>query len=271
MPAIRQPGRISENTTLIDIGMYGVAVAAAVYLIEGDKKCLLMGEKEFIPPLLGKEKHVMDCCQCQGIEAKFDQEYVTKKLDKYRRQGPKETTRQLIEALQAEGVEGMTLLDIGGGVGDIQHELLKSGVRTAVNNEASTAYVEACRAEAERQGHADRVRHLQGNFDLAAEIPPADIVTLDRVICCYNDMEQMVNLSAQKARRLYGLVYPRDKWWVKIVVLIYYNVRHWIQRNPFRNYVHSTEAVEAVALKNGLERTFIREMGPWQVVVFTRT
>jgi magnesium-protoporphyrin O-methyltransferase len=126
--------------------------------------------------------------------------------------------------------------------------------------------------EAERQGHADRVRHLQGNFvDLAAEIPPADIVTLDRVICCYHDMEQMVNLSAQKARRLYGLVYPRDKWWVKIVVLIYYNVRHWIQRNPFRNYVHPTEAVEAVVRKNGLERTFVREMGPWQVVVFTRT
>ncbi|TEU10531.1 MAG: hypothetical protein E3J21_26220 [Anaerolineales bacterium] len=220
----------------------------------------------------GKEKHVMDCCQCQGIEAKFDQKYVTKKLDKYRQQGPKETTRQLIEALRAEGVEGMTLLDIGGGVGDIQHELLKSGVRTAINNEASTAYVEACRAEAERQGHADRVRHLQGNsVDLAAEVPPADIVTLDRVICCYHDMERMVNLSSQKARRLYGLVYPRDKWWVKIVVLIYYNVRHWIQRNPFRNYVHPTEAVEAVVRKNGLERTFIREMGPWQVVVFTRT
>ncbi len=113
----------------------------------------------------------MDCCQCQGIEAKFDQKYVTKKLDKYRRQGPKETTRQLIEALQAEGVEGMTLLDIGGGVGDIQHELLKSGVRTAINNEASTAYVEACRAEAERQGHADRVRHLQGNFRSGCRYP----------------------------------------------------------------------------------------------------
>ena len=43
MSAIRQPGRISENTTLIDIGMYGVAGAAAVYLIEGDKKCLIDG------------------------------------------------------------------------------------------------------------------------------------------------------------------------------------------------------------------------------------
>jgi len=76
----------------------------------------------------------MDCCQCQGIEAKFDQEYVTKKLDKYRRQGPKETTRQLIEALQAKGVEEMTLLDIGGGVGisSMNYSNLVFGLRSTM-------------------------------------------------------------------------------------------------------------------------------------------
>ena len=66
----------------------------------------------------------MDCCQCQGIEIKFDQKYVNKKLEKYRKDGPKKTTVQLIDALQAEGIQGMTLLDIGGGLGDIQHELI---------------------------------------------------------------------------------------------------------------------------------------------------
>lgn len=59
----------------------------------------------------------MDCCQCQGIEMRFDQKYVARKLKEYRKTGPKKTTRQLIEALRAEGIAGMTLLDIGGGVG----------------------------------------------------------------------------------------------------------------------------------------------------------
>jgi len=214
----------------------------------------------------------MNCCQCQGIEEKFDQEYVAKKLETYRGKGPKATTRQLIEAIKAQGVEGKKLLDIGGGVGDIQHELIRSGVEHATDNEASTAYLEACQLEAERQGHADQIDHIPGNFvEVAAQIPPADIVTLDRVICCYHDMEPMVELSAQKAQALYGLVYPRDKWWVKVATLLYYNARHWLRRNPMRNYVHPTKEVHAVIERNGLKRKYLKEMGAWQVVVYARS
>lgn len=35
-----------------------------------------------------------------------------------------------------------------------------------------------------------------------------------------------------------------------------------------RYFIHSTEDVEAVLRKNGLERRFHREMGAWQVVAF---
>ena len=189
----------------------------------------------------------MDCCQCQGIEDKFNQEYVTKKLESYRREGPKSTTLQLIAAIQAEGPQGMELMDIGGGVGDIQHALLKSGISNAINIEASTAYIDACKVEAECQGLAARIKYYLGDFvELAEGIPSADIVTLDRVICCYHDMSQLVSLSAKKARRLYGVVYPRDTWWVKLGTFLYYNLRHWLKSNPMRNFVHPTEAVEAV-------------------------
>lgn len=213
----------------------------------------------------------MDCCQCQGIETKFDQKYVAKKLKQYRKNGPKPTTRQLIEALQAEEIAGMTLLDIGGGVGDIQHEMIRSGVSSVTDCEASTAYLEACRQEAERLGQSDRIHHIQGNFvGLAKDIPPADIVTLDRVICCYHDMPNLINLSAQKARKLYGVVYPLDKWWIRLGVLLYYNFRNWLKRNPMRMFVHPPEIVDAVIRSNGLERRFYRVLGTWQVVVYAR-
>jgi len=213
----------------------------------------------------------MESCQCQGIEIKFDRKYVHKKLKKYREEGPKKTTIQLMDALRSEGVQGMSLLDIGGGVGDIQHGLLKSGAHHAIDAEGSTAYSEACKEEAERQGHADKIKHMPGNFvDLAENIPEADIVTLDRVICCYDDMPTLVNLSVQKAKKLYAVVYPRDLWWVKLVNEIYYNFRNWLTGNPMRNYVYSTKSVEAEILKNGLKRTFHRNMGGWQVAVFSR-
>jgi len=212
----------------------------------------------------------MNCCQCQGIEICFNEKQVGKELARYRKQGPAKTTRMLIDALKAEGVQGMTLLDIGGGIGAIQHELLKADASRATSIEASSSYLEASKAEARRQGHADRVSYHHGDFvALAPGIPPADIVTLDRVICCYHDMQSLVELSSARARKLYALVYPRDTWWVKAFMALF-NLAMWITRNPFRTFVHPAHAVQAVVRRHGLERRFYRRTALWQVALYAR-
>ena len=216
----------------------------------------------------------MNCCQCQGIETLFNEKFAAKELERYRKKGPSTTTRMLIDALKAEGIEGMTLLDIGGGVGAIQHALLEAGASSAINVEASTGYLRVAEEEATRRGLAHRVTYHHGDFvDLAPMIPPADIVTLDRVICCYHDMEALVDLSSARARRLYGLVYPRDTWWmrwlVKLVgplVLLYLRIR----RNPYRFFLHPTAEVDAIVRRNGLVPCFYRTHRVWQVWVYKR-
>jgi len=212
----------------------------------------------------------MDCCQCKGIETLFNQKEAENKLKAYRKDGPAKTTRMLIEALQAEGIEGTTLLDIGGGVGAIQYELLRAGVDKATAVDASTAYLRAAREEGEQQGVADRISYHHGNFvDLAPQTAPADIVTLDRVICCYHDMQALVGLSAAKASRLYGLVYPRDTWWLRIAIRAA-NMYFRVVRNPFRTFVHPTQEVDALVRGKGFEQHFYKESGLWQVVVYAR-
>ena len=212
----------------------------------------------------------MTCRQCQGIESFFDQKEANKELKGYRKKGPAKTTQMLIDALRAAGVQGSTLLDIGGGVGAIQYELLKAGASGAVSVEASTAYIQAAREEAERQGHADRVVHRYGDFiEIAPDIQPAEVVTLDRVICCYHDMEELVRLSVQRATKLYGLVYPRDTWGAGIVIRLF-NFFLWMRRNPFRVFLHPTSAVDALVRRNGLQPLFYRKTLVWQVVVYGR-
>jgi SAM-dependent methyltransferase len=212
----------------------------------------------------------MNCCQCQGIEEVFSQRYVTRELSRYRLKGPIKTSRMLVEAIKEEGVHGMTLLDIGGGVGAIQHELLEAGVKDAVDVDASSAYIQAAKSEAQRRGLSERVRYHFGNFvDLAADIEPADIVTLDRVICCYNDMEKLVGLSAARAGKIYGVVYPRDAWWVKIGLALG-NLILRLQHSPYRAFSHSTKAVEALVSNLGLKRSSYRRTLIWQVAVYTR-
>lgn len=213
----------------------------------------------------------MSCCQCQGIEALFNDKTATRELNDYRQNGPGKTTRWLIEALKAEEGDDLTLLDIGGGIGAIQHELLGAKVSTkATHIDASTAYIAAAKQEAERQGHADRITYRHGDFvELAPEISAADIVTLDRVICCYPDMPALVGLSSERAGKFYGVVLPRDTWWTRLGGHLF-NFVWWLIRHPYRFFVHPIDAVEAVLRQNGLERRFYRKSFLWYVAVYSR-
>ncbi len=212
----------------------------------------------------------MNCCHCRGVEAFFDKKTADKELKRYRKKGPAKTTRILIAALEAEGIEGMTLLDIGGGVGAVQQELLRAGVSSATNVEASTAYVEVSQEEAELRGYADRVSYQHGDFiDVAPTVADADIVTLDRVICCYPDAQALVGLSAARARQLYGVVYPQYGWFNKVFVASV-NLVFRLRGCAMRSFVHRPDVVDAIVRSQGLQRCFCRKSFPWQIVVYRR-
>jgi magnesium-protoporphyrin O-methyltransferase len=126
------------------------------------------------------------------------------------------------------------------------------------------------REEARRQGHEGAMVHLRGDFvDLAADIPQCDIVTLDRVVCCYHDVKSLVEKSAAKTRLLYGLVYPLSNWKARLAGFLE-NVYHRLHRSPFRFFVHQTKVVEEILRTEGFEQRFYKKAGMWQIVVYRR-
>jgi len=201
----------------------------------------------------------------------YDEKRAASQLQSYRDKGPIPSTRALIEALRAEGVEGATLLDIGGGIGAIQHELLEAGVTHATSVDASASYIDAARAEAQRRGQGDRVTYMHGDFaELVESVPPAEIVTLDRVINVYPNWERLVQLAAARAQRLFGLVYPRDTQMVRVVVFVM-NLVLRLRGAPVRAAIRSSEEIEQLARENGLVPHVGRDVGrAWHVAIFRR-
>lgn len=214
----------------------------------------------------------MACCShCRDAEDVFDRREAARELARYRRRGAEGTTRMLVEALRAAGVAGASLLDIGGGVGVVHHELLKAGAASAVDIDASSAYLAAAREESARAGRAERVRYLHGDAVAMAEsLDMADVVTLDRVICCYPDMPALVAAAAGRSGRLVGLVYPRDTWWVRLGLRVL-NAGLALQRSAFRVFAHPSAAVEVAFGRAGFARRFYRPRGVWQVVVYEKS
>lgn len=213
----------------------------------------------------------MSCAHCRDAGAFFHDRTARRELRRYRRKGPSGTTRRLIEALSQRLPEsGFTGLDVGGGVGAIQHALLERGAERVVAVDASAGYIRAAREEARDRGFEDRLEQLEGDFvELAEAIPEVDVVTLDRVVCCYPDMPALVGASAERARRLYGVVVPRERWWVRIG-LAATNLYLRVRRSAFRVYLHPLQALRSELERRGFGETFRHRSLLWQVMVFER-
>ena len=213
----------------------------------------------------------MDACGCgDDFASIFDRGTANDDRDRYRRSGPDRTTRMLLSMIDSHRVRGASLLDIGGGIGVITQELLKAGAGRAVLVDGSAAYLEVARNEARASNVLDRVEFVEGDFVRRAPgIDPADVVTLDRVVCCYPDAVSLVSLSADRARRLYGLVLPRNSRLVRLAIWLN-NLQFRLRRSPYRAFSHSNELVDSLAGERGLRVIDEAQTFFWRVVLYGR-
>ena len=214
------------------------------------------------------------CCQppdIDGIESFFDASRAQTEVDAYLRVGLDARSARLIEYLLSNAGGPLSLLDIGGGVGSVHYELLRRGIaESAVAVEASSAYIEAARSIGRELGLSDRVNYLHADFARSADtVDPADAVILDRVICCYPLLDDLLSAAADKAGRFLALSYPRAKWWVFITFKLF-NLYLRLKRSNFRTYLHPHGDVHAIAAQKGLEPVHADTQGLWQITVFSR-
>ncbi|MYI22125.1 MAG: class I SAM-dependent methyltransferase, partial [Gammaproteobacteria bacterium] len=169
-----------------------------------------------------------------------------------------------------DGVERRTIIDLGGGTGAKQHELMARGAAGGTHSDAAPAFLRAARSEAEARGYAERIRYVDGDFvERARELPAADLVTLDRVVCCYPDMPALLGAAAPLAKRVLGLVMPHGGPLARFGVGLVNFIQR-LRRHPFRVFAHEPSAVEAVVESYGLVKRFERAGVVWRVLVFTR-
>lgn len=212
----------------------------------------------------------MSCRHCQDAADFFGKGIAQRELRRYRRRGPSRSTELLLDALRDQGVRGASFLDIGGGVGAVQQELFAAGAAEGVGVDASPAYLTAARAEARRRGTLDRLRFRQGDaVELAPELPEADIVTLDRVLCCYPDLHGLVEVSCRRARRVWGAVIPRERWGVRAAGRLL-NAVQALRGNAFRLYLHGVPRIEEAVRGQGFRAVAASRTLLWEIRVFER-
>jgi magnesium-protoporphyrin O-methyltransferase len=211
-----------------------------------------------------------DCCDPAAYERFFDEKEAEKSVRAYRRKGLDPMAASLVRYLKSRGVQGADVLEVGGGVGAIQIELLKGGARRSVNVELSPSYEESARHLAEENGLEGQITRRFGDFvEISADLDPADIVVMNRVVCCYPFMERLVSAAAAKTGRYLAMVYPRDSWWVRLALRLQ-DLLGALRDDYVPAYVHPVEEIEEVATRDGLTVGHRRQGLMWLGVVVQR-
>lgn len=211
-----------------------------------------------------------DCCNRRGYQTVFSDRFARRVARTYHKRGLDSTQRRLVSFLTDRGITDASVLEIGGGVGEIQIELLSRGARKATNLEISQNYEAEAAALLERFGMADRVTRQFVDIATSPEkAEPADVVVLHRVVCCYPDYARLLSAAASHAKRLLVFSHPPENVLSRMIIGGE-NLLRRLSRNDFRAFVHPPTAMIKAAQAQGMSVAYRHRGLSWNIVGLER-
>lgn len=213
---------------------------------------------------------VPSCCS-SDYDAMFTGKGAAAAAKRFRRRSLKGTARDLAKAVTASGIPRGSILEVGGGLGEIQVTLLEQGTAaTAINVDlASNWEVEARRLLGDK-GLESKVERIVGDFvQIGPDLASADVVILHRVVCCYPDWRALLTAAIAKADRLIALTFPVERWSTKTMVRVG-NFLNRLRNEQFRAYVHPEAAILDFIGAQGLEVSSDQSGFVWRTLTAQR-
>jgi hypothetical protein len=182
----------------------------------------------------------------------FKPHLARKSLKRHRKKGLDDLERRMVATVSAHGLDGVRVLEIGGGIGTLQAELLSRGAKQGEVVELVSAWEPYARELARERGIEERTSfRIADVLESPESVEAADIVVLNRVVCCSPDGIALTGQAARLARRTLVLSFPRDVFWVRAgLALVNAGLR--VMRRPFRVFVHSPTDLVRAAESAGL-------------------
>jgi magnesium-protoporphyrin O-methyltransferase len=208
------------------------------------------------------------CCAGESLDI-FGEKGARRELRRYLRKGlGGDDARLIVSWAEDRGLEEATVLEVGGGIGQVQAELLRRGAAAGTVVEVVSAYARPAAELAEVASIADRSSFLVADLlETPDAVEPADVVVLRRVVCCSAAGPALLGAAAGKTRRTLLASYPRDRVLVRTFIRIQ-NVLFGLIRKRFRVYLHAPADLERAAAEHGLRRMRAARGAVWETVEF---
>jgi magnesium-protoporphyrin O-methyltransferase len=185
-------------------------------------------------------------------------------------------TGRMLRALQRQGLEGRTLLDVGCGVGDLALGAVGRGAARVRGVDLSRGGIEQARMLASDRGLADRASFAIGDGAVMS-LDVHDVVALNRVLCCYPSVDRLLRNSLGAAGAIYAYTAPVSGGLLGRINRISVAISNrWFRLRAkkfrgFQAFVHDLDAVDRTIAQAGFRQVHrSRERVAWRLAVFVR-
>lgn len=209
----------------------------------------------------------MHCCDI--MNRAFDEKQADKDIRKYEKKGLSKEAKGLYDFLKPR-VHGLSVLDVGCGIGSLVMELVKAGATKSLGVDVSQAYITGARALREKNGINSLEFKIIDFIEQEKELENKDIVISDKVVCCVPDLESFVKATASHARSWYGIIYPRRNIISRFVVRIVNFFIQFTKKKGFHFYLHPVKEMNSLIENQGFKRVSKENTIIWEIAVFER-
>lgn len=190
---------------------------------------------------------------------------------RFRAAGLEPVQKFLVEGIKLNSIDGRSILDIGCGVGSIHLTLLREGASRSVGIDISEGMLQEARHFADKFGLTARAHYVTGDFTkISPSVEEGDIIVLDKVVCCYEDVVALIHTSTDKTRQTYALSHPKENPLMKGLFkghIFLAKIFGW----SFHPFWHNWAAMKSLILSRGFHVVYENSTISWQVLVFERT
>jgi magnesium-protoporphyrin O-methyltransferase len=182
-------------------------------------------------------------------------------------------SKRLRDALLSLDPVDRTVLELGCGRGGLLLALAQAGLAGATGLDLSAASIDAARNRFDQAQLSDYVRLSVGDA-ARVSLEPHDWVILDRVMCCYPDIERLLANTLPAARQIYAFTVPSSRGWRGVIARLdewVENAWNSIRGRPCPGYVHDLDLIEEKLTAAGFRLRHRDRHRMWHIAVYERS
>jgi len=222
------------------------------------------------------------CCRNPRIEGtnSFFSRFSKSYAKKFRKKGLEKTQKFLLEGVKIglrekdrpgeSPLRDKTILDVGCGVGALHLTMLREGASRALGVDISEGMLEKARAFSSDMGLENQVEYLNADFVSLQEGPgagKADVLLMDKVVCCYEDVEALMEKAMRQTGTVFALSHPRDRSVLKFAFRAQIFFAR-LFRFRFHPCWHSWPRVHGMLEQAGFKRVYSNRTFVWDVSAY---